>query len=373
MKKPNKNILNEVDLGYKESEDVVVDLINAVVKNQGVPKKYKGRGFEELYNSIKPHVSSPAEVYGKKKLSTSNFWRDHTGKSVDTSKTDVKGDRNYSVKYGPAQLMSGSVLEAEATFLVAAEESGLASTAKNLVTEMLEELQTYSGKTVGPDMDVRSIKKFKNKKEIKDAINKKAYALITTAEKSQSALKKTLNDLFNENKKFQSEFIFEAMTGASKFSDSTAIADTMLCINKNATKVKIEVVLSATDSYVKKVVNATKLDVNFKTGSYDLGGKKAGYNFYTALRLGTKDLSDAVNEMNEAIDNSEDNLNESFFDFLKPFIEKIRSSWETLKKVFSIGYQYVKKGFKYILSAFNIVPELSGWQELDTIDLYNVA
>jgi phage-related protein len=163
------------------------------------------------------------------------------------------------------------------------------------------------------------------------------------------------------------------MTGASKFSDSSAIADTMLCINKNATKVKIEVVTSASDSYVKKVVGATKIDVNFKTGSYDTKGKKAGYNFYTALRLGTKDLSTAVNEMNEAIDTVGNNLNEAFFDFLSPYIEKIKSAWQTLRKIFSVGYEYVKKGFQYLLSAFDLVPEVSGWQQLDTMDLYEVS
>lgn len=373
IKKYKKNKLNEVELGYKESEDVVVDLINAAVKDEGVPNQYKGRGFESLYNSLKPYVQSQAEVYGKKKLATSEFWKEATGKSVDTSKTDVKGDRNYSVKYGPAQLMSGATLEAEATFLVAADKSGLSSTAQGIALDMLEELQSYSGKTVGPDMDVTKLKKVKDASELKDEINKKALTLIKSAENSQKAFQKYMNELFSGSDKFRLEFIYEAMTGNAKFSDTSAIADTMLCINKDATKVKIEVVTNATDSYVKKVASATKIDVNFKTGSYDIKGKKAGYSFFTAIRLGTKDLSTAVTEMNEAIEKHSGVVNEAFWDKIKPFIDKIKSTWDTLKNIFLKGIALVKKGFQYMLSVFQLEPTINGWQELDTMDMYELA
>lgn len=369
----NSSNLNEVELGYKESEDVVVDLINAAVNDSGVPKKYKGRGFESLYNSLKPYARSQAEVYGKKKLSTSEFWKNATGKAVDTSKTDVKGDRNYSVKFGPAQLMSGATLEAEATFLVAAEKSGLSAMAKGVALDKLEELQEFSGRTIGPDMNVKKLKKQKAS-EIKDEINKKAFEIVKAAESAQKDFQKYMNELFTSNNNFRLEFIYEAMTGNAKFSDSSAIADTMLCINSDATKVKIEVVTSANNSYVKKVAQATKIDVNFKTGSYDIKGKKAGYSFFTAVRLGTQDLSSSVTEMNEVFEKHKNIVNEaSFWDILAPFIEKIKASWDRLKTIFLKGIELVKKGFDYVLSAFQLEPTVIGWQELDSMDMFELA
>ena len=182
-----------------------------------------------------------------------------------------------------------------------------------------------------------------------------------------------MNDLFSDNQKFRMEFIYEAMTGNSKFSDGTAIADTMLCINKNATKVKIEVVTSANDSYVKRVSDATKIDVNFKTGSYGIGGKKAGYNFYTAVRLATKDLSSSVGEMNEAFDKYKNKVDEGVLDLIKPFIDKVKTAWDILKNIFTKGIELIKKGFVYVMSVFQLSPEVTGWEELDTIDLYELA
>ena len=67
--------MKEVAMTAKESEDVIVDLINAIANKEPIPSKYKGRGFEPLYDSLKQYVRSTAEVYGKKKLSTSELWK----------------------------------------------------------------------------------------------------------------------------------------------------------------------------------------------------------------------------------------------------------------------------------------------------------
>jgi len=364
--------LNEVEMTAQESEDVIVDLINAIANKEPIPSKYKERGFESLYASLKPTVNSTAEVYGKKKLATSKLWIDITGKSTDTSKTDVKGDKNYSVKYGPAQLMSGVSLEAHATFIVAAQKSGLSSSIEKFALELLDGLASYSGRTIGPDMDVTKLKKL-DASDIKNEINKKARNLIDAGEKSQQAFKKYMIDLFSNNQEFKRQFIYEAMTGNSKFSDVTAIADTMLCINKNATKVRIEVVTSATDSYVQKVVGATNIKVDFKSGSYRIGAQKAGYRFYSVLRLAVKDLSSSVDEMNEAFEKHKTKVDEGILDWIKPFIDKIKLSWDRLKNIFLKGIAIIKKGFEYVLSVFELDPEVIGWEELDTIDLYELA
>ena len=364
--------LNEVEMTAQESEYVITDLINAIANKEPIPSKYEKRGFESLYALLKPTVNNTAEVYGKKKLATSKLWRDITGKSTDTSKTDIKSDKNYSVKYGPAQLMSGVAAEAHATFIVAAEKSGLSSDVEKQALELLDGLVSYSGRTIGPKMTTKAIRKLDASK-IQDDVNKKARALIDAGTKSQQAFKEYMIDLFSNNQEFKRQFIYEAMTGNSKFSDATAIADTMLCINKNATKLSIKAVTSASDSYVQKVVGATSIGVNFKSDSYDIGGEKAGYHFYSVFRLAVKDLSSSVGEMNEAFEKYKNKVDEEILDWIKPFIDKIKLSWDRLKNIFLKVIAIIKKGFKYVLSVFELNAEVIGWEELDTIDLYELA
>jgi len=357
-----------------ESENVIVDMWNTAAKGKDIPQKYADRGLEPLFNSVKPYAKSPATVYGKKKLATSELWKDVTGKKNDTSKTDVIGDKNYSVKYGPAQLMSGAPKEAIATLLAASEKSGLSDKAQQKAHDLLDELKSYSIRTIGETMNLSAIRTLGDKESITNELNKKAYGFITKGEELQKKLTSEMQSMFDSSPEFQLEFIYEAMTGASKFTDASAIADTMLCIDKNAQYIKIESVADSKAPYVKKVMGATSIKASYKGSTYTLKTGVKGYTFNTALRLITKDLTIAKNECIAAINSYNGNiLNENFFDFVKKTWNKLKGVFEKIKQFIVKAIEYIKSGFKKLLEFFSIDFNVEGWQKLDTIDLYDVA
>lgn len=357
-----------------ESEDVIVDMWNIAVRGGTLPEEYARRGFESLFNSVKPYAKSKAKVYGKKKLATSDLWKNVTGKKTDTSKTDVIGDRNYSVKYGPAQLMSGAPEEARATLVAAAEKSGLSKEAQQKANDFLTDLKQYALRTVGETMNLSAIRSLGDKDSITNKLNQKAYDFINKGESLQKELQQEMQKLFDSSPTFEQEFIYEAMTGATKFSDATAIADTMLCIDKNASSIRIESVSDSSSPYVKKVMSATSIKASYKGSSYELKTGVKGYTFQTALRLITKDLSKATNECITAVNSYQGSvLNENFFDFVKKAWEKLTSVVEQVKQFIVTAIEYIKAGFVKLLEFFGIDFDVEGWQKLDVIDLYDVA
>jgi len=357
-----------------ESEDVIVHMWNTAAKGKEIPKEYADRGLEPLFNSVKPYAKSKATVYGKKKLSTSDLWKDVTGKDKDTSKTDVIGDRNYSVKYGPAQLMSGAPEEARATLVAAAEKSGLSKEAQKKADNFLTDLKLYALRTVGETMNLQAIRSLGDKEAITNQLNQRAYDFVKKGEELQKGLQEEMQKLFDSSPAFEQEFIYEAMTGATKFSDATAIADTMLCIDKDATSIKIESVSDSSSPYVKKVMSATSIKASYKGSSYELKTGVKGFTFQTALRLITKDLSKATNECIAAVNSYQGSvLNENFFDFVKKAWEKLKSVVEKIKQFIVKAIEHIKAGFVKLLQFFGIDFDVQGWEKLDTIDLYDVA
>lgn len=357
-----------------ESEDVIVHMWNTAAKGKEIPKEYADRGLEPLFNSVKPYAKSPTTVYGKKKLATSDLWKDVTGKKTDTSKTDVIGDKNYSVKYGPAQLMSGAPNEAIATLLAASDKCGLSDKAQQKAHDLLDELKGYSIRTIGETMNLAAIRKLGDKESITNELNKKAYGFITKGEELQKKLTSEMQSMFDSSQEFELEFIYEAMTGAAKFTDASAIADTMLCIDKDATSIKIESVADSSSPYVKKVMGATTIKASYKGSSYTLKTGVTGYTFNTALRLITKDLTKATNECIVAVNSYNGNIiNENFFDFVKKAWDKLKDVFTKIKQFIVKSIEFIKSGFKKLLEFFGIDVNVEGWQELDTIDLYDVA
>ena len=363
-----------------ESEDVIVHMWNTAAKGKEIPKEYADRGLEPLFNSVKPYAKSPTTVYGKKKLATSDLWKDVTGKKTDTSKTDVIGDKNYSVKYGPAQLMAGVPSEARATLIAAAENSGLSDKVQQNAFAILEELKKYAFRTEGETMNLKVLRSYESAEQLTNSNNKKAYGIIMKGEELQKKLTQEMQTLFDGDQNFQREFIFEAMTGRSKFSDASAIADTMLCISKDAKTIKVESVIDSSSPYVAKVVSATTIKATYKGSArtdatkYHPKTKTYGYDFNTALRLYTKDLTDATNECVVAINSYNGNiLNENFLDYVKKAWNKLKGVFTKIKQFIVKAIEYIKTGFYNLLEFFGIDFDVDGWQKLDVIDLYDVA
>ena len=185
-----------------------------------------------------------------------------------------------------------------------------------------------------------------------------------------------MQTLFDGDQNFQREFIFEAMTGASKFSDASAIADTMLCISKDAKTIKVESVIDSSSPYVARVVSVTTIQASYKGAARQNKAKTItyGYGFNTALRLYTKDLTDATNECVVAINSYNGNiLNENFLDYVKKAWNKLKGVFTKIKQFIVKAIEYIKTGFYNLLEFFGIDFDVEGWQKLDVIDLYDVA
>ena len=369
--KAEKEVEKANRLTAKESEPFVIDMWNTALKGGDVPKNYANRGLEPLFNAIKPHAKSPVTRIGDKSYALSDFWKDVTGKAVDTSKTDVKGDKNYSVKYGPARLMGGVPDEARATFLAAAEKSGLAEKSEKIAIGFLEELKEHAFNTIGVKMNITALRNYKSEDELTNSVNKEAYSNLTKGEELQKKLLEEMQKLFNNNPKFQQEFIYEAMTGAMKFSDTEAIADTMLCINKNGQDIKIESVIDSSSPYVQKVINATNIKVMYRGHTKD---DESGMHYNTVLDLAVKDLTEAITEHLFAVNKyKSDSLNENFLDFVKKTWKKLKAAFEKMKEFILKAIEYIKAGFMKLLEFFGMEVDVQGWQKLDTIDLSDVA
>jgi hypothetical protein len=378
--KAEKEVEKANRLTAKESEPVVVDMWNTHVKGGDIPKKYAERGLEPLFNSIKPHAKSPTTVIGASDFPCSDLWKEITGKTADTSKTDIKGDKNYSVKYGPAQLMAGVPSEARATLIAAAENSGLSDKVQQNAFAILEELKKYAFRTEGETMNLKVLRSYESAEQLTNANNKKAYGIIMKGEELQKKLTQEMQTLFDGDQNFQREFIFEAMTGRSKFSDASAIADTMLCISKDAKTIKVESVIDSSSPYVAKVVSATTIKATYKGAARTNATKDKpktityGYDFNTALRLYTKDLTNATNECVAAINSYNGNiLNENFLDYVKKAWNKLKGVFAKIKQFIVKAIEYIKTGFYNLLEFFGIDFDVEGWQKLDVIDLYDVA
>ena len=180
-----------------------------------------------------------------------------------------------------------------------------------------------------------------------------------------------MQKLFNNNPKFQQEFIYEAMTGAMKFSDTEAIADTMLCINKNGQDIKIESVIDSSSPYVQKVISATDIKVMYRGHTKEKG---SGMHYNTVLDLAVKDLTEAITEHLFAVNKyKSDSLNENFLDFVKKTWKKLKDAFEKMKEFILKAIEYIKTGFMKLLEFFGMEVDVQGWQKLDVIDLYDVA
>lgn len=262
-------------------------------------------------------------------------WNSHFGKggakgATLTPKTDfLVGKKRISLKTGNAQLMSGGRNEATATFSVAAEMSG--TKLEKAVSDMQKHIENLILPT---DLSKMGIKGNKTDLEKKDLF--KDIDILNKADEAHHAFKNDLRDLFSKNKKFASAFVFEAMTGMTKFDDSVGTADNFLVtdFDGNAT---IHEVNSMNDPYVGKISKQVKPDVKFKSSQNksvshksieNPKGKTGYYTFWSAVGVGINMI------VKESVgDNGGDMITEGW---VRDVISKIKSwfgkFWQTIKK-----------------------------------------
>lgn len=253
--------------------------------------------------------------------------------STLTPKTDfIIGNKRISLKTGNAQLMGGGINEATATFSVATENSGTElDTAVSLMEEHISNLL--------PATDLTKLGVKGNKT---DLIQRGAFEdveVLRKADEAHHAFKNDMRKLFQNNRRFAEEFVFEAMTGMVKFGNSEGTADHFLITDFKG-NAKMHVVRNASDSYVGKIATQVKPDVKFKStqkiaaSHKSIENPKGGtgyYTFWSAVGIG---INMIVKESLEGSDVLSEGWLRNIISKVKRFIAKIKSyigdSWQRL-------------------------------------------
>jgi hypothetical protein len=342
MKKTDilKSLL-EVKVSGQAAETLAVTLWNASLKNETVPRqlaKYESV-FKEL-QTYSQEYNTKIEKYSGRKDKTTNFWLDNTGKEKDEPKTDLlstDGKLKLSAKKGPAQLMSAVQKESKATVLAAAKTVGLNEKIKKTILDAVSEMAVN---TKTDKLNTAELRKADPKK-LKSEINKSAKKILDRATSANAKLQKELDKAFSSNPAFKKAFVFEAMTGEQKFGrKSPAEANYVIAFNNDFTNVKIEDISKLSSPMVAKVADLTKLVIGFKSVSYKKNGEKAGYTFFSSVRLVLKDLVAKQEDLNEIIHNNQ--LNEI------DILNKIKQFFSYLYEKFNKLIDFISNGIKKI-------------------------
>jgi hypothetical protein len=334
-------LLLEVEVSGQDAETLAVEIWNASLKNKTVPaqlSKYESV-FGELQKYSKKY-NTEIEKYSGRKDDTTKFWLKETGKSADEPKTDLlstDGKLKLSAKKGPAQLMSAVQKESKATVLAAAKTVGLNEKIKKTILDAVSEMAVN---TKTDKLNTAELRKADPKK-LKSEINKSAKKILDKATAANTKLQKELDKAFSANPAFKKAFVFEAMTGEQKFGrKSPAEANYVIAFNNDFTHVKIEDISKLSSPMVAKVADLTKLVIGFKSVSYKKNGEKAGYTFFSSVRLILKDLVAKQEDLNEIIDNNQ--LNEI------DILNKIKQFFSYLYEKFNKLIDFISNGIKKI-------------------------
>jgi hypothetical protein len=265
--------------------------------------------------------------------------------------------------------MSAEKKEAKATVLAAARTAKIDSVA---ITNLMKLINNFATSTKTDKLNTGELKKADPKK-LKSTINIEAKKVIDKAEKVQKQLEAELNKLFNSNPTFKLAFAYEAMTGHEKFSDIRGEANFVIAFNNAFTDVKLEDISKLSSPMVKTIADKCKVSVAFKSSSYKVQGEKAGYRFFSSLRLGLDDLLSKEQQLKEALD--KENLNEaSVIDKIKQFFDYLYNKFNQLIDYISKGLEklqeLIDKGLEAVLEFLGIEVNT---EFTDVIDFYSAA
>ena len=311
--------------------DKILDTPKAVKTGELIAKKVL-KDYPQLKNK-------KAEVFGRTKSGLTDFWKSH-GASDTTPKTDVKiGDKNFSVKIGLAQLMSGGKAESTATFQAAIKNSNPDLVKSEQYKKTNEVLEGFVKNTLAPS-------------KIRPLIKAGTNEVVNAAEKAHKDCMKELGNLFNQSKEFKIEFAREAMSGYEKFGKSSpASADLMLVASEDGGRVEIHDVND--DSYCEKIATAMKLQTRFKTAQrtkkelISPTNKKGGtgeYFFWSVISLIVDSMTEELNT-----NNKETLVEFNILNKVKSFVSR---TWSRVTSFF-------KKGVRQLTSFLGAKPDIT--------------
>ncbi len=323
----------------------------------GLPKKDEAYGvlyrFGKLLVQKGGSLSGKASHAGSSKPPVSNKWKELTGKSKDTSKSDlIIGSHGISVKNGAgARLMSGAVDETKATIVAAMKLSGAEESIKKEMMALVSrfatstEIHISEALPLGTTTDLAKA----DASTLKLDVNKKAKAIFEEADSVRNQCKDLFTKVFSTSNVFKQAFAYEASTGWEKFGgkvfgtpgDDSARADYMLAFSPNFSRVRFEHMGSVRSKVVKHIANQMSFSADMKSGRFPSKGAKKGYRFFQTFQLGLKTEFSKADELttktNEEIQMYENLLAESQITELQ-MIDRIKSlvskAWEGLKSIF---------------------------------------
>ena len=173
---------------------------------------------------------------GKSKANLSDFWIDNGGKD-GTPKTDMYSD-NYNIslkKKGGSQLASGMTGETIATFNAALSYMGTDRKSQKKINEIMTMVEDNFTK-LKTNYTVTAIRKLEKKKDSLTPADKKVVSDYSETESFHKELneKVTQNLGFEDNKEFLEFYIYECLSGVTKFNDSIKKARASVCVEFDA-------------------------------------------------------------------------------------------------------------------------------------------
>ena len=248
---------------------------------------------------------------GKSSSNLSDFWRNPAkgvkGGTDGTPKTDMYTS-NYQIslkKAGGSQLASGGQGETLSTFYAALQHFSTDKAGTAIINDTMKEIQDNFTKltTSYSKGDLEKIAKDKKKQgKLSDKDKTALEEFITTEEfhkKFNNEMIPKLNEI-SDAKEFKEWFIFEAMSGYSKFREKKAIAS--VCMEFNANNGSVTKFIEVTpkgrsagisgapqvSGKIKKVAGGAKLYASWKS---------SGGNPYSVLRVNSVGEDDNYDEM----------------------------------------------------------------------------
>ena len=316
---------------------------------------------------------------GQSKKKVSEPWIEMSKKrgGVDTSKADIMvGSFQTSVKGPSALLMSGEKKEAKATVLSALQTTKANDKVKQMLIGQVDKFAT-STRTIGAEVNATALKKM-SVDDAKKSGNEDAKEIVDKQEQTKKEIVATFNRAF-KSKEVADAFCREAMTGYEKFGgkafpdrgagDSSAEATHMLVWDYRMDRMRFTKIDS---KLISETASKMKMDTTLKSASYEVGGDKAGYSFWQALKFSTKTKLDAegnvVAKATEEIEHNRQMLSEGminefkFKDTLKKIYTKAKEKLvglfkllvEKIKQIVDMAKEILKEGIDKILNYFEL-------------------
>ena len=316
---------------------------------------------------------------GQSKKKVSEPWVEMSKKKggKDTSKADIMvGSFQTSVKGPSALLMSGEKKEARATVISALQTTKANDKVKAALISQVDKF-AESTRTIGAEVSGTALKN-RSVDDAKKSGNEDAKEIVDKQEQTKKEIVDTFNKAF-KSKEVADAFCREAMTGYEKFGgkafpdrgagDSSGEATHMLIWDYRMDRMRWTKIDS---KLISETASKMKMDTTLKSASYKVGGDKAGYSFWQALKFEVKTYLDAegnvVAKATEEIEHNKQMLSEGvinegkFKDILKNIYTKAKKKLvglfkllvEKIKQIVAMAKEIIKGGIDKILNYFEL-------------------